>query len=298
MERYLLAYLFACFSVGLACLGVTLAVVLRTGSRLARAFLAFYLALSVSVFASLLLAFVEVLPTPVAPRTRAGLEYLEAIVGFYGVLFTLPYLAHRVFAVRDASRDRILAAVVGTAAAIQHVTEYGLGPVWDARGDLFENLVFVAVMVYTLWLGVSRMSAAGVDRPLALRFLVLGVLAIPGVLHDLFLFDRTTVPVYPLLYCGFSVIAAWTLFRRPGRLTDAAVPAEWSLSAREAEVARLVVRGLSNKEIAGELNISSNTVKTHLRAIFDKSGCRSRFALMSALIGAGADPRVRGITAN
>ncbi len=110
--------------------------------------------------------------------------------------------------------------------------------------------------------------------------------------------DRTTVPVYPLLYCGFSVIAAWTLFRRPGRLTDAAVPAEWSLSAREAEVARLVVRGLSNKEIAGELNISSNTVKTHLRAIFDKSGCRSRFALMSALIGAGADPRVRGITAN
>lgn len=53
-----------------------------------------------------------------------------------------------------------------------------------------------------------------------------------------------------------------------------------------------------NKEIAGELNISSNTVKTHLRAIFDKSGYRSRFALMSALIGAGAGPRERRIAEN
>ena len=60
------------------------------------------------------------------------------------------------------------------------------------------------------------------DRPLALRFLLLLVLAIPGILHDLFLLDRTTFPVSPLLYCAFSLIAAWTLFRRPGRLTDAA----------------------------------------------------------------------------
>lgn len=295
MERYLLAYLFVCFSVGLAGLGVTLAVVFRTRSRLARAFLAFYLALSVSVFASLLLAFVEVLPTPVTPRTRAGLEYFDAIVGFYGVLFTLPYFAHRLFAVRDPSRDRILAVVVGTAAAIQHVTEYGLGSVWDDRGDLFENLVFVGMIVYVLWLGVSRRGAAAVDQPLALRFLVLLVLAIPGVLHDLFLFDRTTFPIYPLFYCGFIVVATWTLFRYPHPMAAAAVPAEWNLSAREAEVARLVVRGLSNKEIASELHISSNTVKTHLRAIFDKSGCRSRFALMSALIGAGAEPRVTEI---
>ena len=127
------------------------------------------------------------------------------------------------------------------------------------------------------------------DRQFALGFFGLGALAIPGILHDLFLLDRTGFPLFPLFYCGFSLIAIWALLRRPVRLTDAALPVEWDLSAREAEVARLVVQGLSNKEIAGELNISSNTVKTHLRAVFDKSGCRSRFALMSALIAAGAE---------
>ena len=54
------------------------------------------------------------------------------------------------------------------------------------------------------------------------------------------------------------------------------------MSRREAEVAEQVLRGLSNKEIAARLNISPNTVKTHLRAVFDKSGAHSRFELISA----------------
>ncbi len=46
---------------------------------------------------------------------------------------------------------------------------------------------------------------------------------------------------------------------------------------------RLVQQGLSNKEIARSLGISSNTVKTHMRAVFDKSGVRTRLGLMAAL---------------
>ena len=79
------------------------------------------------------------------------------------------------------------------------------------------------------------------------------------------------------------------MYRRAGGTTGGAVPPEWSLSEREAEVASLVLLGLSNKEIAAELFISPNTVKTHLRAVFDKSGRRSRFALMSTLAGRGPD---------
>jgi DNA-binding NarL/FixJ family response regulator len=46
-------------------------------------------------------------------------------------------------------------------------------------------------------------------------------------------------------------------------------------------VLRLVQQGLSNREIAGQLTISPNTVKTHLSAIFDKSGFRTRTALIA-----------------
>src|SRR5258708_11837924 len=48
------------------------------------------------------------------------------------------------------------------------------------------------------------------------------------------------------------------------------------ITARELEILTLVARGLSNREIAAQLFVSENTVKTHCARAFDKLGAARR----------------------
>ena len=52
------------------------------------------------------------------------------------------------------------------------------------------------------------------------------------------------------------------------------------LSSREAEVAELVTKGLSNKEVANQLFVTEKTVKFHLTNIYKKMNVKSRAQLI------------------
>jgi two-component system nitrate/nitrite response regulator NarP len=58
------------------------------------------------------------------------------------------------------------------------------------------------------------------------------------------------------------------------------------LSRRERAIVALVLQGMRNKQIAGELGIAEGTVKVHLNRIYDKLGVGSRTELALAAVKA------------
>jgi DNA-binding CsgD family transcriptional regulator len=58
----------------------------------------------------------------------------------------------------------------------------------------------------------------------------------------------------------------------------------WQLTPREAEVAKLVCKGLDNDEICRELDVEYNTVRAHLGNIFRKVGVRGKAHLILEFI--------------
>lgn len=60
-----------------------------------------------------------------------------------------------------------------------------------------------------------------------------------------------------------------------------------ALTEREREILGLILRGLQNTEIAGQLRISANTVKYHVRNVLTKLGMESRTELFRRLLQQG-----------
>jgi PAS domain S-box-containing protein len=60
-----------------------------------------------------------------------------------------------------------------------------------------------------------------------------------------------------------------------------------ALSSRELDVVRLLALGLTGPEVAQELQLAHNTVRTHVRNAMAKSGARSRAQLVARAVGEG-----------
>ena len=86
----------------------------------------------------------------------------------------------------------------------------------------------------------------------------------------------------------FSPAVTQRLIERFARAGDGPSPPVLDeLTTREVEVLRLVARGLSNAEIAGELVVSEHTVKTHMARILGKLGLRDRTQAVIAAYESG-----------
>jgi DNA-binding CsgD family transcriptional regulator len=70
----------------------------------------------------------------------------------------------------------------------------------------------------------------------------------------------------------------------------------FGLTAREQEVAQLVLRGATTAQAAQRLSISPHTVGDHMKAIFEKTGARTRGELSAKLFFGEHLPRIQDDT--
>jgi DNA-binding CsgD family transcriptional regulator len=78
----------------------------------------------------------------------------------------------------------------------------------------------------------------------------------------------------------------WIFDRARGLSVDAGMlESDLCLSHREAQVLAALAAGLSPRQIAEQLGISRNTLRSHLKSCYAKTGCGSRNELMQRVIG-------------
>jgi LuxR family maltose regulon positive regulatory protein len=73
-----------------------------------------------------------------------------------------------------------------------------------------------------------------------------------------------------------GLVTTWRSRYQSGAATSPTAGLADPLSAREAAILKLIAQGLSNKEIARNLTITPETVKTHVKHIFIKLGSEKR----------------------
>ncbi len=124
--------------------------------------------------------------------------------------------------------------------------------------------------------------------PMWRTVLIYGALLAAGTLGLQWLEFQLLVRTHPaeiyigLFALGCMALGAWVamrLFQRPAPATlelDPIAHERLGISAREFEVLGLLAAGRSNKEIARTLDVSPNTVKTHVAKLFEKLGARRR----------------------
>jgi DNA-binding CsgD family transcriptional regulator len=111
-----------------------------------------------------------------------------------------------------------------------------------------------------------------------------GVIALEWVEYRVLLRTHPFAVYLGLFALGFTVLGAWVSYRLlrrppPGPFeVNREALASLGVSEREQEVLELLAAGRSNKEIALQLEVSPNTVKTHVANLFGKLGVRRRTA--------------------
>lgn len=290
MTELLLIFSFFALGTGILTLGRLALLYRQDKTALRLATLAFFAAFSFLMIVSALFAYVfsKLTLSPVLQRTFVGL----IIIAMASLELSLPWLIAERQGKKIARKNRALIGATASLTLLQAplVMVDLLGDlIWLAIGIAF--LLFIPLVLWSLlrlgkpgtappnpenlWPGL-----AGVLVPVLLAFFDLWQFYLQGP-HQQFI-SLCLPATYVQTAWYFSQPALGKSLKAPDRgsvMLSAELAA--TLTPREVDMARLILEGLANKEIAQRLSLSENTVRNHIYNLYQKLGIQKRMDLVA-----------------
>jgi DNA-binding CsgD family transcriptional regulator len=159
----------------------------------------------------------------------------------------------------------------------------------------FYPLCSIALFIEAISLAFSYKKITDEhDKKLARYFIISFLPQIVFSIFDFILLRDISFQTTHLSYATFSLLVFVDLsgyfFRSYNTGLNITVDSQklkerYALSDREEEVAELLVKGMTNQLIGETLHISVNTVKSHIKKIYEKLGVSNRLQLMNLITG-------------
>lgn len=284
----ILLYMFA-FATG--CMTLVLSVVfhIRENYQWTKYFIIFHASLLLVMVLQVLHVFVEVfLGNTVALVTSIVIQSLLAANVSFLIVF-VPYFTTWIIAQPWRNPYRILFIVMSFVYMTLSVLHIIFDSLWVFQTSMM--LVFVGTLFFCVAVIIKNLKTiVRTDvRTVSKSIIILSFVMVPLLVLS-FIFPGGRYITYPIYFMAFSIIILVFLFmyfkrmpHEPQRELTYSQVEQYHITEREFSVILLIKEGLTNKEIAGKLDISVNTVNNHVANIFSKTKVRSRIDLLNVL---------------
>lgn len=280
------------YGIALITVSMTLALSIASNTMKARTWGAWYIVFQATLLA---ICFFEFLAL-VLPAFSSGsvVDVFDAILsisthtlmGFIYVL--IPFFIYWILGLKIGKVYRVVLVILGVAYFGVGLTSVIIRNKTFAYS--YQAILFISLMIFcevVLWKNLGNVEDVHVRKIIkAVNIVVLCLIPTSSLL---FIIPSTAILMFPVYFIAISVImmvfyfirfsVLATRINRGGELKRESFE-EFKITDREFEVIQYVCKGMTNKEIASEMNISVNTVNNHIANIFGKMNLNSRIDLL------------------
>lgn len=281
MHHFLLFYKSVFYTFGFSVLLFAVYKYIVTKSSLVGAFLFFWASMTATAATSIVAYYSRI------NFIDSGISFSRFIVMLTLLLIaiSLPNFVHKMF---NIERKIVVYTLVGISSSI---LVYILLSSEDVLCSRFWRLVIGTIFVSNIYsfivgtINVLRINNKK-DRRTGLIFLITLTIHVSILFTSIFSSsDFSGFLYFPIFYMwigGFNVYIALTrlkdILKQDKNITNEFAE-KYKLTKREVEIAKLLVNGLTYKDIAAELLVSTNTVNSHVKNIYGKSNTKSKIQL-------------------